>query len=228
MRKEGSEVRLRILNWVIWRLGLPLAGALLLWPLRRYSWFEEWPHTVLDHVQIASIVGAFASFAFEWRAEVRSTSKLTEALRHVVARPSGRATAEAQAKAKARTLVEIMADEFDVSVSRMTFVLLPVLAALTVASVMTKDQRMISVACVVAVFVLAAHARQAVFRWRVVHGYFGSSEHEVRELLRFALTHPFPGDFFDGGSMLPAFAVGERPETATTWANDPSGAGATP
>jgi hypothetical protein len=112
----------------------------------------------------------------------------------------------------------VMAEEFEASVSRLIFLLSSVLLGLTLAGLLWRDRSLTVVACGVGALILVAHARQGMLRWRIERGYFGSCEHEVRELLRFASQHPRPTDFFDGGGLLPAFEIGERKEQSKLWA----------
>lgn len=231
MAKQLKELPSRVMTWTVWRVGMPFVMTFLVLSvvrMARFRWMEGWPISVIDHLRTAVIVSGLVSFGYEWYFHAREVAAAVEKLTQVVENHSGKPTAAAMPKARPRTLVGIMANEFEASLYRISFVLFAGLVVLAGTGLMTSDRRVTSAACIVALLVLAAHARQGVLRWRVEQGYFGTSEHEVRELLRFAMRHPTPKDFLDGGSLMPAFAIGERPEKATAWADDVSGAGATP
>jgi hypothetical protein len=81
---------------------------------------------------------------------------------------------------------------------------------------------MIMTAAVTGAFFVLAVSRQAILAWRTSKGFFGSSEHEVRELLTFAARHPDPDDFFDdNGHLLPAFDLRPEEEHGSTAIGQP-------
>jgi hypothetical protein len=230
MAKQLNELPSRIMSWTVWRVATPFAMTFLVLSVVKmagYSWMAGWATSAVDHLRTAVIVTAVVSSGYELYFHARAVADAAKKLTRIVDQHSVKPTEAAAPKTRPRTLVGIMANEFEASLYRISFVLFAGLAMLAVTGLMTSDRRVMSGACVVAVLVLTAHARQGVLRWRVERGYFGTSEHEVRELLRFAMRHPTPKDFLDGGSMMPAFAIGERPEMGTAWSGDPSGAGAT-
>jgi hypothetical protein len=229
---EHHDVRQsRIITWTLWRVVAPLVIASLLLSMlkmARLSWLEGWQLSFVEHLQTGLIASAFISVAYEWIHHVNMTRNMVAKLVEIARGHARHVGDEPPLRPKHRTLVGVMADEFEASVARMSVVLFVGLVALVVAGFLTNDRRITSVACGVAVLVLVAHARQGLVRWRVERGYFGTSEHEVRELLLFALRHKAPDDFLDGGSMLPAFEIGERQEGAAGWVGEAGGAGATP
>ncbi len=114
-------------------------------------------------------------------------------------------------RARERLAVGVMTREFEKSLTFASLALFLALVLVGGYAIWTRDRSILFVATLTAIFFLLAVARQGVLAWRTATGYFGSSEHEVRELLAFAMRHPTPDDFFDdNGHLLPAFDL--RPQ----------------
>jgi hypothetical protein len=89
-----------------------------------------------------------------------------------------------------------------------------------------EDVRPLKLAAVAFGCLLLLVIREAVVGFRVTKGYFGTTESEVRDFVKFIRTHPEDIDFTDeGGKRRPAL-VSEppRPDSATTPASAPTGA----
>jgi hypothetical protein len=115
-----------------------------------------------------------------------------------------------------RQVVGVMVREFEKTIGFSSIVVFVALLLVGGYAVWKQDRTMIVAAVIVAVLFILAVVRQAVLAWRTKRGYFGSSEHEVRELLAFAMRHPTPQDFFDdNGHLLPAFDVALREARAS-------------
>jgi hypothetical protein len=110
-----------------------------------------------------------------------------------------------------RLVVDVMAQEFEKNLGLSTIALFVALALVGGYATYAHDRTMLTTSIVIGVLFLFAVLRQATLMWRTRKGYFGSSEHEVRELLAFAMRHPTPEDFYDdNGHILPAFDVAFR------------------
>jgi hypothetical protein len=110
-----------------------------------------------------------------------------------------------------RLVVGVMAHEFEKNLGLSTITLFAALALVGGYGMYSDDRTLLATAIVIGVLFLFAVLRQAILMWRTRKGYFGSSEHEVRELLAFAMRHPTPEDFYDdNGHILPAFDVAFR------------------
>jgi hypothetical protein len=145
----------------------------------------------------------------------------------------GRRSAEREAqriaeqRAGERLAVGVMTREYEKSLNASILALFAALLIVGVYAVMSRDRGLLIVAAVTAIFFLLALIRQTLLTWRTSKGYFGSSEHEVRELLAFAMRHPTPDDFFDDeGNLLTAFDLRPREERTSRAVGEPI-AGAT-
>lgn len=121
-----------------------------------------------------------------------------------------------------RLVVGVMAREFEKSIGLSCIVLFIALTTVGAYAIGRRDATMITIATVICIIFLLAILRQAIMMWRMRKGYFGSSEHEVRELLSFAMQHQTPDDFFDdNGNILPAFDVAFRESRTAAYAGVP-------
>ena len=87
------------------------------------------------------------------------------------------------------------------------------------------DLRPLNVALVAFAGFLLLIAREVVVGYRIVHGYFGNTESEVREFVKFITEHRADIDFTDrGGKRRPALVAEPRhPDSAAPAASDRSG-----
>ncbi|HEY0140662.1 MAG TPA: hypothetical protein VGF48_07190 [Thermoanaerobaculia bacterium] len=110
-----------------------------------------------------------------------------------------------------RQVVGVMAREFEKTLGFSCIALFVALAMVGGYAVAKRDQTLTATAIGLGALFFLAVMRQWLLAWRTRRGYFGSSEHEVRELLAFAKRYPTPEDFFDdNGHLLPAFDVALR------------------
>lgn len=171
-----------------------------------------------DHTYMGfaiTLLGLFGALEFAIHlANVASLSKLlTRALsRHI--------RAVATATGRRETVVDVMARVYGARSGRCSALLFAAVVVALGTAVVVGHRRAISFAIIVSVFYLLAALRQGILQFRINQGYFGTSEYEVRQLLRFVLHHDRSADFRDGGHPKPAFDIREdafdRDVTATT------------
>jgi len=119
--------------------------------------------------------------------------------------------AHSERRAAERLVVGVMSREFERSLGLSCTGLLLALVIVCSRAAFRRDAGMIAAAVLIGALYLMAVLRQAVLVWRTRKGYFGNREHEVKELLAFALKHQTPEDFFDdNGHLLPVFEVAFR------------------
>jgi len=124
-------------------------------------------------------------------------------------------SAVAQRRARERLVVGVMTKDLEKSLTTSCIVLFVGLMLVGGYGFWAKDRAMLVTAALVCAFFVLAVARQSILAWRAQQGYFGSTEHEVRELLAFAVRHPTPADFYDdNGHLLPAFDLRPAEERA--------------
>jgi ABC-type multidrug transport system fused ATPase/permease subunit len=128
-----------------------------------------------------------------------------------------------QRHARERLAVGVMTREFEKSLTTSSVALFLALLIVGGYAAWSRERGMMIAAVITGGFFLLAVGRQAILAWRTRRGYFGSSEHEVRELLAFAMRHPTPDDFFDdNGHLLPAFDLRPEQVSATAAIGQPS------
>jgi hypothetical protein len=161
------------------------------------------------------------SSVLRWPRDVKSKSENGESEDFAVytdhdAAPSERLRASVRddrpdRRKRERLVVGVMAHEFEKNLGLSTIALFVALALVGGYAMYSHDRTMLTTSIVIGVLFFFAVLRQAILMWRTRKGYFGSSEHEVRELLAFAMRHPTPEDFYDdNGHILPAFDVAFR------------------
>jgi hypothetical protein len=108
---------------------------------------------------------------------------------------------------------------------------LPKLALLAVCAcgvagwIFLQDVRLLKIAIVAFVGFLLLMIREAVIGFRVVSGYFGSTESEVRDFVKFITAHGGEIDFTDqGGERQPSLVQEPPSDSKASTASAPTGA----
>lgn len=183
---------------------------------------QEFASWVRRSPENASALLSLATKAYPRNSRRHSTSTFKQALMHVLRMDR----AKSQPSTERRALSYRYLDH----VKRKYFIPKFALLAVTVAGVagwmFLQDVRPLKVAAVAFACFLLLTIREAVIGFRVVSGYFGSTESEVRDFVKFITTHRGDIDFTDqGGKRRPALVQEPPPpDPKSSAASTPTGA----